>query len=277
MQAHPRKIGLITGATDGLGLEVSKKYAQAGFTVVMAGRNPAKLETGCTSSQSPLAPHVETVIFDLASLPSIRKGAQDFLDLGLPLHALITNARIQVAQREFTEDTQAFEKTIMVNMFGSMLLTELLVPRMRESGGGRILNTTSCLHDVKVKTPADPTTQEEFLADLDDLDGSQEWNMMQFYEISKFTDIWWTNVLATRLSADLLQHAAALTANSLCPGFVPTTDLGRHWPLWLRLIRRYITVWQSNAVTLDQSAQEYLAYGTLEEFCKQQWSLLAVW
>lgn len=157
---HPRKVVLITGASDGLGLEAAKHYVQAQFTVVLAGRTPEKLAKAAevvkqvaNIGESQTHQQVYTVCFDFSSLKSVREGAAKFLDLKLPLNILINNAGIFTTTHEFTQDSKVFEKTIMVNMVGPLLFTELLLPRMKESGGGRILIVASNLHNPKQQAP----------------------------------------------------------------------------------------------------------------------------
>ncbi|OZJ06680.1 hypothetical protein BZG36_00432 [Bifiguratus adelaidae] len=268
--SHPRKVVLITGASDGLGVDVAKKYSATGLTVVMAGRNKAKLETARKAVQSyaklsdkDVSERLYMVIFDLSSLNSVRQGAQDFLDLNLPLNILINNAGLLCTEREFTEDSKVFEKTIMVNMVGPMLFTQLLLPRMSQTGG-RILNLTSSLHDPASPTLAQPTVTDpdRLILPLDNLDGSKSWDRLSFYRASKLADVWWTYVLAERLA----NSNPKITVNTLCPGFVPTTSLARDSSLFSRLRMKYVMPWFSFAISADQSSNEYLAYGIDDKY-----------
>jgi NAD(P)-dependent dehydrogenase (short-subunit alcohol dehydrogenase family) len=150
---HASKVVLITGASDGLGLAAAKNYAKAQFTTVMAGRSVEKLAKAAAAVRlaanidtSQADEKVHTICFDFSSLESVRKGVTQFLDLKLPLNILINNAGMFGSSREFTKDSNVFEKTLMVNMVGPLLFTELLLPRMKESGGGNILIVSSSMH-----------------------------------------------------------------------------------------------------------------------------------
>jgi retinol dehydrogenase-12 len=157
---HKRKVVLITGASDGLGLEAAKKYAKAQFTTVLAGRSAEKLARAAATvklaaniDESQTDQKVYTLCFDFSVLESVRQGAAQFLDLNLPLNILINNAGLFTTSHEFTKDSNVFEKTIMVNMVGPLLFTELLLPRMKETGGGKILIVSSNMHNPEQKGP----------------------------------------------------------------------------------------------------------------------------
>jgi WW domain-containing oxidoreductase len=181
------KVVLITGASDGLGLAAALKYAQANFSVVMAGRSQEKLQKAGELVQKAVPGEqtrkVHTLCFDFSSLQSVRKGAADFLALDLPLHILINNAGITATKYEFTQDTKVFEKTIMINMVGPLLFTELLLPRMQTSGG-RILIVSSNLHNPAEKRigqkQQDPS---RLILPLDNLDGSKSWDATNSYAV----------------------------------------------------------------------------------------------
>ncbi|OZJ06724.1 hypothetical protein BZG36_00433 [Bifiguratus adelaidae] len=211
------------------------------------------------------------IAFDLASLDSVRDGAREFFDLDLPLHVLINNAGYTPASRkattpEYTKDTRVFEKSLMINFVGPMLFTELLIPKMMESGGRKILNVASSMHD-----PATKGLQAEKYNDpnrlilpLDNLDGSKFWDGTAFYRVSKLADIWWTYVLAERAA----KSTSEITVTTFCPGLVPTTNMARDFPLYLRIIARYLMPLHPSARSLDEAGNEYLAYATSPEFAK---------
>jgi hypothetical protein len=71
--------------------------------------------------------------------------------------------------------------------------------------------------------------------------------------------LWWTYVLAEKLA----NSDPKITVNAFCPGFIPTTGLGREYPWALRMVARYtFPLVFSNTLTADESAKRYLAYGT---------------
>ncbi|KAI9289158.1 hypothetical protein BC943DRAFT_349687 [Umbelopsis sp. AD052] len=196
---HTGKTVLITGASDGLGLEAAKHYAKAQFTTVMAGRSAEKLAKAAEAVR--LAANIDatqadqkvyTICFDFSSLESVRDGVTQFLDLNLPLNILINNAGMFGMSREFTKDSNVFDKVLMINMVGPLLFTELLLPKMRESGGGKILIVSSSTHLPK--------------------------------KASKLADLWWAYVLADKLS----DSEPKISVNALDPGAIPK-KAGEHY------------------------------------------------
>ena len=92
------RIAIITGGTGGLGLETARVLAARGATVVLAGRDPAKLETassGLVSAQPGAS--VQTVEVDLASLESVRKSAAELAGRYPDIDLLINNAGLMMS------------------------------------------------------------------------------------------------------------------------------------------------------------------------------------
>lgn len=188
MSNTDKKVVLITGASDGLGLAAALKYAQATYIVVLAGRSEEKLQHAVKLVQQAVPGKqpgfIHTLCFDFASFQSVRKAAADFLALDLPLHILINNAGIVATKHEFTQESKVFEKTMMINMVGPLLFTELLLPKMKITGG-RILIVSSSLHNPAEKSflekQQDPN---RLILPLDNLDGSKSWDSNAFYAVS---------------------------------------------------------------------------------------------
>lgn len=96
-------------------------------------------------------PHPGTLIvkkLNLASMKSIKKFAEEILQQENKINLLINNAGLAfVSPRSLTED--GFELHFGTNYLGHFLLTVLLLPRMIESGPGRIINLSSVAHYCK--------------------------------------------------------------------------------------------------------------------------------
>ncbi|CAO3682632.1 unnamed protein product [Umbelopsis ramanniana] len=268
---HTRKVVLITGASDGLGLAAAKRYAKADYTTVLAGRSKEKLakaveavRAAANIKESQVDQKIYSLCFDLSDLESVRRGAAEFLDFNLPLNILINNAGIFTTTREFTKYTKVFEKTIMVNMVAPLLFTELLLPRMEESGGGKILIVSSNTHNPEQAVPLSKKKDTKRLVlPLDNLDGSKEWDGQEFYSASKLADLWWAYVLAEKLSSS----EPKITVNAFCPGAVPTTSLAREYPWILRKMAPLVfPLFIKDVSTPEKAAEQYFIYGTDAKF-----------
>ena len=66
---------VLTGATNGIGLESSLQLAAQGHRLVLVGRNPAKLAATSDATRAAGATSVDTVVADYESLDSVRRAA----------------------------------------------------------------------------------------------------------------------------------------------------------------------------------------------------------
>ncbi|MCD8310450.1 MAG: SDR family oxidoreductase [Prevotellaceae bacterium] len=139
------KSAIITGADGGMGTEITRAVATAGYKVVMACRNAAAAE----AKRQMLArdtgnENIEVKEINLASLASVEAFANDMLGRGEPLTLLMNNAGTLETGLHITED--GLEQTVSVNYVGPYLLTRKLLPLMGK--GSRIVNMVSCTYAI---------------------------------------------------------------------------------------------------------------------------------
>jgi retinol dehydrogenase-14 len=202
MTVPDQKTIVITGASDGIGLESSSQLAKEGHHVVMVGRNPAKLRAAVkrVRHESPDVP-VESFESDFASLANVRELADQLLAAYPRIDVLVNNAGTVFDKRTLTED--GFESTFQVNHLGGFLLTELLLDRIVESAPARIVTTSSVGHYSGTMA-------------FDDLGFERGYQIMRAYGRSKLANVLYTRHLARRL------EGTGVTANALHPGAVAT-------------------------------------------------------
>lgn len=95
------KTVLITGANSGIGYFTALALAKAGAKVIVAGRNSERVQLAVANiQQQDIAGSVEAAIVDLASLNSVRKFAQEFLNHNTKLDILINNAGVMMPPRQ---------------------------------------------------------------------------------------------------------------------------------------------------------------------------------
>ncbi|GIF77500.1 oxidoreductase [Asanoa siamensis] len=124
---------LVTGASSGLGAEVTRELAAAGATVIMACRDAAKARAVAGTVRG----ETEVRVLDLADLASVRAFADG---LPAPVDVLINNAGVMAVPEGRTAD--GFERHIGTNHLGPFVLTALLGDRVRD----RVVTVTSGLH-----------------------------------------------------------------------------------------------------------------------------------
>ncbi|MBM3298060.1 MAG: SDR family NAD(P)-dependent oxidoreductase, partial [Candidatus Aminicenantes bacterium] len=137
-EIRPAGKALVTGASRGIGLAVARALKKAGHAVTGTSRIPERY--GGNVEDIPL------LALDLGDDSSIRECARKVGDVDI----LVNNAgrsRVGPAEEiplgDFVEDFR-------VNVFGTVLLTQRLLPRMREKGGGFIINIGSLAAEFPV-------------------------------------------------------------------------------------------------------------------------------
>mmetsp|Transcript_84267 Transcript_84267/g.219298 ORF Transcript_84267/g.219298 Transcript_84267/m.219298 type:complete len:378 (+) Transcript_84267:60-1193(+) len=128
------KVAIITGASGGLGLEHARVLLKYGCHVVFAVRSTEKAEVllhGLRAREELSGP--ATILrVDLDDLSTIQPFVQEFLALGLPLNYLVNNAGV-MTPTEFRGSKQGYETQFATNHLAHFLLTELLMPKLRET------------------------------------------------------------------------------------------------------------------------------------------------
>ncbi|WP_136660165.1 SDR family NAD(P)-dependent oxidoreductase [Nitratireductor sp. XY-223] len=135
-----QKTILITGSTDGIGLETAKMLVAQGHGVLLHGRNPAKLaDAEKALSQLPGGGRVESFAADLSKLSEVESFAAAVAGKQAGLDVLINNAGILRTSRAETPD--GLDVRFAVNAIAPYLLTKRLLPLIGPSG--RIVNVSS--------------------------------------------------------------------------------------------------------------------------------------
>ncbi|GAA1510210.1 oxidoreductase [Nocardioides humi] len=197
---------VVTGPTlGGLGHHTALELARRGGRVVLAGRNPAKVEeTAAAIREEVPDAQLEALHLDLASLSSVRTAAAAVAQVG-PIDVLVNNAGVMGTKYARTAD--GLELQMATNHFGPFLLTGLLLPQLVQSADGRVVTVSSRFHSFAGKAPlGDPREQ------------IGRYHTWRVYGQSKLANLYFTAELDRRLrAADL--PVRALAAH---PGFAGT-------------------------------------------------------
>lgn len=223
---------IITGATQGLGYYAAQTLAQQQYTLVLAGRNPAKNQAAADAVRRATSNrNVHALTLDLASLASVRQFVADFTartELP-PLFGLINNAALQiVGPTEYTAD--GVEMTFGINHLGHFLLTNLLLPHFAPTG--RIVVVSSGTHygtDPFARAlgvpPPEFTTADELAHPKPTTRKPDHVGAMR-YATSKLCNLLFTYELIRRLQKE---GRTGLTVNAYDPGLMPGSGLARQY------------------------------------------------
>ncbi|MGK7909865.1 MAG: SDR family NAD(P)-dependent oxidoreductase [Synechococcus sp.] len=129
---------LITGSTDGIGLETARNLVSQGHTVLLHGRNAAKLET-VNKVLAADGGAVESYLADLSRMADVAALANAVIDKHSKLDVLINNAGVYRTSNPVTDE--GLDVRFVVNAIAPYRLTQLLLPLMDASG--RIVNLSS--------------------------------------------------------------------------------------------------------------------------------------
>lgn len=179
-----KKTILITGATDGIGLETARMLVSLGHTTLLHGRNPEKLANVVkTISVLPGAECIESYVADLSDMTAVEKLAKAVTEKHKKLDVLINNAGVYSMSTPQTKD--GLDVRFAVNTIAPYLLTKKLLPLLDASG--RVINLSSA-----AQFPVDPAA----------LAGKAELSDGAAYAESKLALTMWSRHMALSLKND---------------------------------------------------------------------------
>jgi NAD(P)-dependent dehydrogenase (short-subunit alcohol dehydrogenase family) len=207
MQSDNQRVAVVTGASSGIGKQVAKALAAQGWRVIGTGRNLDRMAQAEAEIRA-IAPDA-TITMQQADLALLREAealAAQIATLTDRIDLLVNNAGGMASEKVIT--SEGFEANFAGNHLGPFLLTEKLLPLLRQAAQGqpagsvRILNTAS---DASEMIPA---------INLDDLQNLERFNPGLAYCTSKLANVIFTRALAQKLAAD------GIVAHAVHPGAV---------------------------------------------------------
>ena len=152
------KIALVTGATRGIGLETVRQLAAEGVHTLLAGRDGDRTRDAAKALQGEGLP-VEAIMLDVTDADSIARAAEQVRTAHGRLDILINNAGVLLDDDSVPPSAQPMDvwhRTFDTNVFGLIATTRALLPLLRSSPAGRIVNVSSILGSLALH--ADPSS-----------------------------------------------------------------------------------------------------------------------
>ena len=138
------KVVLITGGSSGIGLAAAHKFAEAGATTIICGRDQDKLDEACAEAK---AKGYQFIAYsaDIADMADCDRFVQLLLDNHGGVDFLINNAgrSIRRAIESSYDRFHDYERTMQLNYFGCLRVTMGLLPGMVEKRKGHVVNISS--------------------------------------------------------------------------------------------------------------------------------------
>jgi 2-deoxy-D-gluconate 3-dehydrogenase len=138
------RVAVVTGGNGGIGLGMARGMAEAGAAVAIAGRNTAKSEAAA-AELAKLGVKTAVLNVDVASEASCRKMIEDAAKALGRIDILLNNAGINIRKSADQMSLAEWKEVIDVNLTSAFICSHAVYPRMKEQGGGKIINIGSML------------------------------------------------------------------------------------------------------------------------------------
>ena len=202
------RTAIVTGANTGIGLEIARGLARKGARVILACRDGDKAR----EAQEEIARGHEGadtayLHLDLANIASVRDAAQEAAKEER-IDMLVNNAGVMMPP--LSTATAGTELQFAVNHLGHFAFTALLLGKLAEDGGARVVSQASIAHKGSK-------------IDFDNLDASRGYGRQKFYGQSKLANLLFAFELDRRLEA-----AGSPVKSIACHPGVAETEIVRH-------------------------------------------------
>jgi len=213
------KVALITGASKGLGKAIAEEFAKEGAQVSICARGKEDLEKAAAG----LRQHGVTVVAtqaDVTKTDDVQHVIDETIKQLHRIDVLVNNAGDAWAGHMVNTTDEEWRYCMEVNLYSAVRFTRGVVPRMRQQGGGRIINMST----VTGHTPGGPLVD---------------------YNSAKAAMLAFAKTMSFELAPD------NILVNSVCPALI-------HSPLWERLADSLVSVMGNNREEVYQNIANQL-------------------
>lgn len=211
-------VALVTGANKGIGFAIANGLGRLGYTVLVGARDPQRgdaavraLRFGSPAQSPPSRPSidVELIVIDISDVSSVERAATALERRYGVLDVLVNNAAVKLEFHPSPPSTvplSIVRSTFEVNVFGTIAVTQRMLPLLRRSPGARIVNMSSGLGSLELATTEGTKYRERPLLS---------------YNVSKAA----LNSVTVQFANEL--RSTAIKVNAADPGFTNTDMTNR--------------------------------------------------
>ncbi|MDB5279972.1 MAG: NAD(P)-dependent oxidoreductase [Ferruginibacter sp.] len=138
------KIVLITGATSGIGEACARKFASAGYSLIITGRRTERLEKLKASLETEYPTEVISLTFDVQDRLAVNEAIEGLSAPWKQIDILINNAGLAAGRDLFEDaDMDDWETMLNTNVHGLLYVSKAVLPFMIARKSGHIINMGS--------------------------------------------------------------------------------------------------------------------------------------
>jgi NAD(P)-dependent dehydrogenase (short-subunit alcohol dehydrogenase family) len=157
------KVAFISGANRGIGFETAKKLAEQGIKVILGSRDLNKGEMA-QKELAALGAEVDLIQYDAKDMDAPQHVYRYISEKYHKLDILINNAGVLLTGNLFVTNSSTVsdddvKETFQVNLFSVISLTQALLPLIKKSDAGRIVNVSTILSSLTLHSAKDSPIQ----------------------------------------------------------------------------------------------------------------------
>lgn len=162
---HTKKISLVTGGNKGIGFEICRNLAGAGCTVLLGARSAERGEQAVQHLHQAGLDDVHFTEIDVTRQDTITAAAQQIENQYGHLDILMNNAGVNLRGDGLpgAADPAVVQKIFDTNFFGALRVAQTMLPLLRKSAAGRIVNVSSGLGSLALNSnPSSPSYNTQY-------------------------------------------------------------------------------------------------------------------
>lgn len=144
------KNALVAGSTQGIGLAIAKELALLGANCTLIARNEEKLKEALATLDNSNGQQHHYLVADYSDYKAVQKAVEDYVATKT-IHILINNSGGPAAGPIVAAEPEAFLNTFQQHLICNQVVTQAVIPGMKQAQYGRIVNVISTSVKIPLK------------------------------------------------------------------------------------------------------------------------------